>query len=280
MELKKSGNIKVKSPHHSRDILIDFQHLVTHQPKPVILFVHGFKGFKDWGPFNLMADYFAQAGFVFVKMNFSHNGTTVDQPTDFADLEAFGQNNFSIEQQDITTVLDYLVHNLDESECDLQKINLIGHSRGGGAAILAAHRHDCVKRLATLAALNNLDSRYPEAVMTAWEKNGVFHVYNARTEQQMPLYYQIVEDYFSNSNQLDISQAVKNLEKPFMAFHGTGDETLPVTMLHEMKSWNPDLTAIEMPGVNHTFGGQHPHNEDSLPKDLKIAIDHIIDFFK
>ena len=33
-------------------------HLPSGQPKPVVVFVHGFKGFKDWGHFNVLADYF------------------------------------------------------------------------------------------------------------------------------------------------------------------------------------------------------------------------------
>ncbi|NBP30017.1 MAG: alpha/beta hydrolase, partial [Flavobacteriia bacterium] len=31
----------------------------------LILFVHGFMGFKDWGAWNLVATYFEQQGFAF-----------------------------------------------------------------------------------------------------------------------------------------------------------------------------------------------------------------------
>ena len=37
----------------------------------VVVFCHGFKGFKDWGHFNKVAELFADAGFVFLKFNFS-----------------------------------------------------------------------------------------------------------------------------------------------------------------------------------------------------------------
>ncbi|WP_435524823.1 hypothetical protein [Chryseobacterium indoltheticum] len=36
-----------------------------------------------------------------VKFNFSHNGTTVEDPENFADLEAFGNNNYSKELSDL-----------------------------------------------------------------------------------------------------------------------------------------------------------------------------------
>ena len=65
---------------HDKPILLDFAYEPTNTLKPVIIFVHGFKGFKDWGHFNLLMDYFVQQGFVFVKFNFSHNGGTVENP--------------------------------------------------------------------------------------------------------------------------------------------------------------------------------------------------------
>jgi hypothetical protein len=63
----------------------------TPNQSDLIVFCHGFNGFKDWGAFNLMADYLQ--GFQFVKLNFSHNETS-DASLDFVDLEAFGANNF------------------------------------------------------------------------------------------------------------------------------------------------------------------------------------------
>src|SRR6185312_7221771 len=56
--------------------------------KPVIIYAHGFNGFKDWGNFDLIAEKFAKHNYVFVKFNFSHNGTTPEHVEEFADLEA------------------------------------------------------------------------------------------------------------------------------------------------------------------------------------------------
>lgn len=72
-----------------------------NNPKaPLVIFAHGFKGFKDWGTHNMVANLFAENGFRYLKFNFSHNGTTVDKPIDFADLIAFSENTFSIELDD------------------------------------------------------------------------------------------------------------------------------------------------------------------------------------
>jgi predicted alpha/beta-fold hydrolase len=40
-----------------------------HQ-KPVVIYVHGFNGFKDWGRFDLVAAQFAKQGFVLVNLIF------------------------------------------------------------------------------------------------------------------------------------------------------------------------------------------------------------------
>ena len=44
---------------HSKPILVDVFYKETNQQKPIVLFCHGYKGFKDWGAWNLMAKAFA-----------------------------------------------------------------------------------------------------------------------------------------------------------------------------------------------------------------------------
>ena len=102
---------------------------------PLVIFCHGYKGYKDWGAWNLMAEKFAENGFFFVKFNFSHNGTTLEKPSDFADLESFGENNYSKELSDLEFVLHYFSQ---DGRVDAENISLIGHSRGGGIAIIKA----------------------------------------------------------------------------------------------------------------------------------------------
>ncbi len=43
----------------------------TSREFPVIIFLHGFKGFKDWGPFPDACEDLARSGFGVLAMNFS-----------------------------------------------------------------------------------------------------------------------------------------------------------------------------------------------------------------
>ena len=76
-------------------------------PKPLVVFCHGYKGFKDWGSWDVVAEAFKNKNYFFVKFNFSHNGGTIENPMDFPDLEAFSENNYSKELQDLKDVLNY-----------------------------------------------------------------------------------------------------------------------------------------------------------------------------
>mgnify|MGYP000221090702 CR=1 FL=1 len=80
-----------------RPIVYDLYFEENALQKPIVIFCHGYKGFKDWGAWHLVAETFAKKGYFFLKFNFSHNGGTIEQPIDFPDLEAFAQNNYTKE---------------------------------------------------------------------------------------------------------------------------------------------------------------------------------------
>ena len=249
---------------------------------PVVLFAHGFKGFKDWGHFHLIAQHFAHSGFAFLKMNFSHNGTSVQKPTEFEDLEAFGQNNFTRELGDLGDVIN-LIHNRKfelHDAIDPDKLFLLAHSRGGGIALIKASEEPRVKAIATFAAVNNLINLVNEDIMKQWKKNGVRYIYNTRTNQKMPMYYQIAEDALANTERLNIHKAVMKLGNKQLIIHGTNDETLPLTMANVMQFWNPKAEKLIIQGANHTFGGYHPYDGNRLPEHTRVAADAAIKFFK
>ncbi|MBP6732039.1 MAG: alpha/beta hydrolase [Chitinophagales bacterium] len=267
---------------HGRPFLADVFYKKDGIKKPVVIFSHGFKGFKDWGPFNLIAERFAEAGFVYVKYNFSHNGTTLDSPTEFADLEAFGNDNLSIEMDDLGVVIDWVCSNefpVDKSEINTEAIYLMGHSRGGGISILKAKEDARVKKLSTWASVNEFSKYWTAEELEKIKKDGVVYVGNARTKQMMPIKWQLYENYFANLPRLFVPDAVRALQIPMLIIHGTNDETIPVEAAIEMQGWNKKAELLLLEGSNHNFGGKHPYSETELTTDLETAVAATIKFY-
>jgi len=84
----------------------DVRFVADGTAKPAVVFCHGFKGFKDWGPFPEWGRRLANAGFVSVHFNFSYNGVPRDTPTEFTELDKFADNTFTRELDDLRAVLD------------------------------------------------------------------------------------------------------------------------------------------------------------------------------
>lgn len=264
---------------HGKPILTDVFYLENSKPKPIVVFSHGFKGFKDWGHFNRVAEKFAEAGFVFVKYSFSFNGTTPEHPEDFADLEAFGNNNISKELDDLGCVIDWIERNNDlEAEVDFSNLYLIGHSRGGGITILKANEDNRVKKAVTWAAVSDFERIMAVHDVEHWKREGAVYVMNARTNQQMPLYYQLCEDYYSNKKRFDILAAAGNLKIPFLIVHGTNDEGVPLENARSLHRANQLSQILLVEGAGHTFGAKHPFTDDVLPDDVMTILRASIDF--
>jgi dienelactone hydrolase len=266
---------------YARDILIDAHIPESETPLPVIIFSHGFKGFKDWGPFNTIARIFADAGFAFIKFNFSFNGTTPESPLDFTDLEAFGQNNFTKELDDLHRVIDWVINANNLFRPDLERISLLGHSRGGGITILKAAEEPRVAAAATWAAVADFSRFITEQDIADWKQTGVHFIENARTGQMMPLYLQLYHDFIHNQPRLHIKGAVSRITKPLLIVHGTADETVAVSHALELKEENPEMVSLlTIEGGDHTFGAAHPFAAGSLPPHFQQVVAETLRFFR
>ena len=277
MEINIDRNIIITNT-ETRDFLADAFYPETSEKLPLVIFAHGYKGYKDWGAWDLMATKFAEAGFFFVKFNFSHNGTTIDQPKDFADLEAFGNNNFSKEMSDYDEVLNHFYHH---PKIDQAKIAIIGHSRGGGITVIKAFEDERVKLLITLAGVSNFKYRFPsQDRFDDWKNSGVMYSENKRTHQQMPHYFQFFEDFEKNESRFDIQYAAQHLEKPFLIIQGTNDEAVKDKEAFLLNEWCKTSELILLENANHTFGAKEPWTENELPGDLKNATEKAIQFIR
>jgi len=267
---------------HNKPILVDAFFMETQTSKPVLIFCHGYKGFKDWGAWNLMAEAFAKAGFCCVKFNFSHNGGTVKEPIDFPDLEAFGHNNYSKELDDLETVIDWVCKSkLLQNELDVNQISLMGHSRGGGTVLIKAAADTRIKKVITLAGVSNYTSRFPKKEnLEKWKEKGVYYVKNGRTHQEMPHFYQFYEDFIKNKKGLNIQRAVKTLAVPHLIIHGNSDTSVGVEEAKKLHEWNSSSRLEIIKNANHVFNTSHPWKGEELSKELEVVTKQCIQFLK
>lgn len=224
-----------------------------------------------------MAEKFAKNGFYFVKFNFSHNGTSLEHPSVFADLESFAQNNYSKELSDLNFVIE---HFSKDNRVDAENITLIGHSRGGGISIVSASANSKIKNLITLASVDTLN-RFPIGEkLEEWKNQGVYYNYNSRTKQQMPHHIQFLEDYLGNEDRFSVEKAVKNFKGNFLIIHGSEDEAVPFSAAENLHFWAGNSELILVEKGNHTFGAKEPWLDFKLPTLLNAVVNDCIKFLK
>ncbi len=265
---------------HNKPILTDVFFHKNQTKKPVVIFSHGYKGYKDWGAWNLVAQHFADKNMAFVKFNFSHNGGTIEQPIDFSDLEAFGNNNFTKELDDLQSTINWLTQNNSlKDEFDFDNISLIGHSRGGGIVLLKAASEPLIKKVITWAGVFNFETRFPTGeLLETWQKQGVSYIDNVRTHQKMPLYFQFYQNFKDHKDQLHIGNAVKSLKIPQLIIHGTADDTVKLLEAENLHKWNKKSELYLVENANHTFGCSQPWQHLEMPNHLQKAVLKTVDF--
>lgn len=257
------------------DILID----VRSRPDgagPAVVLLHGFKGFKDWGMFPPAAERLARAGFTVVSPNASGSG--VDDSGQFVWPDRFGHNTFTRELADVEAVLGAL----DQGRLGVARpssIGVIGHSRGGGIAILATARLPRIGALVTWASIGTV-RRWRAEEAAAWRRAGRLPVINRRTGEILLLYPEVLDDVDENAGgTLSIRDAAARINAPWLIVHGTGDESVPFRESEELAAAAPRassrLLAIE--GADHGFGAVHPFAGPT--PDLERVLDETTAWF-
>lgn len=207
---------------------------------PTVLIAHGFKGFKDWGSFPWIAERIAAEGLRAIRFDFSHNGV---EETDFDRLDLFLLDTPTRHQEDLAALAGAVDGPL----------GILGHSRGGGDAILFAAEEPRVQALVTLAAVPTTQWE-PEGFEDQLRTQGFYGVENMRTKQLMPM----GRHYFDAGRTWSIERAARELTCPALFVHGTDDQSVPYWVLEQLSTWCPKAETMTIEDAGHTLGAVHP----------------------
>jgi pimeloyl-ACP methyl ester carboxylesterase len=220
-----------------------------------VVICHGFKGFQNWGFFPVAAERLARAGFAAVSFNFSGSGVGPDGEV-FDEPERFARNTVSAQLEDLARVLQALRDGAFGFRPSA--LGLLGHSMGGGTAILQAARDQDIRALVTWAAVAEFGRLWNEAQRVAWRRKGHVDVVNQRTGLVLPLRTDMLDDLEHNRAALDVTAAAARVRAPWLIAHGTADETVPVDAARALASAARTGELLLIEAVGHTFGVQHP----------------------
>ncbi len=235
--------------------------------RPAVVICHGFKGFMEWGFFPHLAHLLAARGFTAVRFNFSGSGM---RPGDelVTDLEAFRRATVQRDLEELLAVLAALGAEIAPGRVDAERIGLLGHSRGGGTALLAAAGAAWGRRLRALVTWSAIGSfdRLPAEEKRRWRSAGEYPIVNARTGQELTLALSVLEDLERRRREYDLEAAAGARSIPWLIVHGEDDETVPVAEARRLAGTAREPFQLEVVAAgSHTFGAVHPFAGPTAP---------------
>ncbi|HTK81639.1 MAG TPA: dienelactone hydrolase family protein [Bacteroidota bacterium] len=239
--------------------------------KPVVIVCHSFMAFKDWGFFPYVATKLAEAGFVAATFNFSLNGVGSDKK--ITDFDNFARNTFSRELHDLKVVTDALCNNaFGIGNTDSGRLSVLGHSRGGGIAIVFTALETRVRAVVTWSAISTFD-RWSNHQKEKWRSLGFLPLAKDATISPLRLGIGLLQDFEQHRDTLDILAAAARLDRPWLIVHGREDVTVHAREAEALYG-AADKTRSELLMLDHVG---HLYNAASSDEDGYRTIDHILD---
>ncbi|UYZ14502.1 alpha/beta hydrolase [Brevibacillus sp. WF146] len=236
----------------------DFHAKSASPDQPLVIFCHGFKGFKDWGSFPYVAEQLAERGIAVVRFNFSCNGVG-ESLTEFDELEKFGRNTYAREVDDLTILTRWLLEDggVFSARFDKEKLFVLGHSKGGADAILFGAGNPLVQGIITwngVADVNLFDEKLRRQIA----EQGVGYIANARTGQQMPITQAVIDDVDRNRDKYDLLAKVASMPQPLCIIQGREDYVRLVKGAERLHEAARESALHWIEAGDHTFNTRHP----------------------
>lgn len=228
--------------------------------------------FKEWGFFPYVAETLACAGFVAVTFNFSLNGV-VEHGNRITDFSSFEKNTFSQELNDLHVVIGSVVNgDVGHRLIDPERIVLLGHSHGGGIAIVKTSTDHRVKGLVTWSAIATFN-RWTDHQRAHWRSQGFLPLASHSTVSPLRLGIGLLNDLDQHAEMLNIEHAASRISVPWLIMHGKADVTVsPKEAEHLFASASKNITELVLlDGVGHLYHAATP-SEDNYS-----TINHILE---
>lgn len=229
---------------------------------PVVIVLHGFKAFRRWGFFPWFGERIAGLGFASVVFDFSHNGTGPDGEA-YPRKDLFRAMSWRTHQEDVAAVLEALVGGALPGApfLDPGRTALVGHSLGGGLAVLEAARRPGFRCVAGLAPVNRA-GRFSPRERETWRAKGELPVVNSRTGEVLALGLGYLEDAERRAAELDVAAAAARLPCPLLVIHGAEDTSVPpeegLSLVEAAIAAGRPARFARVPRTQHTFDVVHP----------------------
>jgi len=241
--------------------IIGDAHEPADPPRGVVLIIHGFLGYKDYGMFPRIAESFADAGFVAHRFNLSHSGMTNRIET-FEHPDRFERDTWNKQVFDVDAVIDQIAAGTLAGK-DLP-LFLLGHSRGGVTAILTAARRFHADRspfpagVITLSAPSQCSSATPDERRAILER-GFIEVRSNRTGQTMRIDRTWLQEQIDDPEGHDLLLAAGRLRCPLLAIHGKADSTVdPRSAVALAEAAGSRGRHVLVDGGDHVFNTPNP----------------------
>jgi pimeloyl-ACP methyl ester carboxylesterase len=253
-------------------------HVPDRGSAPVVVCLHGFKGFKDWGFWPEVAARLGAAGYGMLRFNFSHSGIGEDMKT-FSETELFETGTYTRELEDLRDVLSRLTRGrlLGSERLDVSRVGLLAHSRGAVSALAAAAAAEF--RVRSVVLWNPVSSLiwWDEETRRRWRETGFWEVVNARTGQAFRMRTALLDDAEKNRDRLGPVANAGRLRVPLFSVVAAQDETVPPAAARRLVSAAGEFGSLhEIPATGHTFGAGHPFpgSTPALEEALRVTREH------
>jgi len=181
------------------------------EAKPTVyaIFAHCFTCNKNYKIFNSVNQALTNNNIAVLRFDFTGIG---------ASQGSFADTNFSSNVSDIIAAAEFLEINYEAPQL------LIGHSFGGAAAIHAAAKISSCTTLVTIAMPSNLNSvrnlMFSKKAELQQKGEAIFEISDRHIK--------IKKQFLDNIEQINIKDAIANLNKPYLIIHSLADEMVSI----------------------------------------------------